>query len=53
MIQSGNFALLQACTYGHVSVMDKLLQSGADVNAQNEVWTTPLFQYYVVFLPIR
>ena len=38
MVQNGDVALIEACKHGHVYVMELLLQAGADVNAQNEVF---------------
>ena len=37
MIQHGATALMKACVQGHATVVESLLQQGADVHAQNRV----------------
>jgi ankyrin repeat protein len=41
---SKNLALIFACQKGHLAIIDKFLQHGADVNAYIEDYHTPLFQ---------
>lgn len=38
----GNTALHQAAYYGHAAIAQKLISSGADIDAQTSLGTTPL-----------
>jgi ankyrin repeat protein len=42
LLQSGYTPLHHACSGGHVEVMTVLLRAGAQIDAQDEVWTVEI-----------